>query len=60
MKKIEKILTAIPAIMSIFINGRNVNPPAKKDYLGRFILSIAGLIIISFLVILIWGLVSSI
>lgn len=49
-KKIEKFLSSISIIASIFSRGE-LNQPKKNDYLGRVVLSLAGLIIIFLLLI---------
>lgn len=55
LKKVEKFLLFFAVIAMILVPGRgDVNPPKKKDYIGRIILSLFGLIIFLFLIILLY------
>jgi hypothetical protein len=54
LKKIERFLLIFAALAMIVVPGRDVNPPKKKDYIGRIILSLFGLIIFIFVIILLY------
>lgn len=54
LKKIEKFLLIFAVVAMIVVPGRDVNPPKQKDYIGRIILSLFGLIIFIFVIILLY------
>ncbi len=54
LKRIEKFLLIFAMVAMIVVPGRDVNPPKKKDYIGRIILSLFGLIILLLLTILLY------
>jgi hypothetical protein len=58
--KIEKFLLFFSLGASFFYGGKDLNPPKKKDYLGRIILSLLGLIIFLFIVGVLFFLIMSI
>lgn len=60
LSKIEKFFTSISLISACFYRGKNLNIPKKNDYFGRFVLMIAGLIILAFILVLIFILILSI
>jgi hypothetical protein len=51
-RHIEKIGVAVIWLSSVFYGGK-VNPPKKKDILGRIIITTAGWVIIIFIVLII-------
>ena len=55
MKKIEKFLLFFALLASLgYFGHQNLNAPKKKDYIGRIILSLFGLIVFILLLILLW------
>lgn len=58
MKKIEKFLLFFALLASLgYVGHKELNTPKKKDYIGRIILSLFGLIVFIFLLILLWAVV---
>jgi NhaP-type Na+/H+ or K+/H+ antiporter len=59
LMKIEKFFISISTFVGFFVAPGDFQGPKKKDYLGRFIYSVLGIILLLFLFGILYGLVLS-
>ena len=55
LKKTEKFFTTLAILADIVYPGRGLNVPKQKEYFGRIILSIFGILVFFFLLILLYS-----
>jgi hypothetical protein len=50
LQKIERFLTIVVIILGALHPGADLNTPKKKDYIGRIVMSLLGLLFLFFVV----------